>query len=61
VALRAEGLNTVKLGILVNTTRHLKHVIGLTNAAVAKGHAVAIFTMDDGISLLKDDGFCAMA
>ncbi len=50
----------MKLGILVNTDRHLDHLIGITTAAVSKGHEVMIFTMDDGIKLLKDPQFCAL-
>ena len=39
----------MKLGILVNTDRHLKvEIAGLTHAALAKGHEVAIFAMDEG-------------
>jgi len=50
----------MKLGILVNTDRHLAHVIGLTKAAVSKGHEVIIFNMDEGTKLLKDPHFCAL-
>ena len=42
----------MKLGILVNTDKHLKHVIGLANAALSRGHEVLIFTMDSGTKLL---------
>jgi hypothetical protein len=47
----------MKLGILVNTDRHPDHVIGLTKAALAKGHEVIIFTMDEGARLLSAPGF----
>ena len=47
----------MKLGILVNTDRHLEHILGLTAAATAKNHEVAIFAMDDGIRLLDDKSF----
>jgi predicted peroxiredoxin len=47
----------MKLGILVNTDRHPIYVIGLTNAALAKGHEVIIFTMDEGARLLETPGF----
>ncbi|MBI5638893.1 MAG: hypothetical protein HZA17_00560 [Nitrospirae bacterium] len=43
----------MKLGILVNTDRHLSHLVGITNAALARGHEVIIFTMDDGTKLLS--------
>lgn len=44
----------MKLGILVNTDRHLAEIAGLTHAALAKGHEVAIFAMDEGTRLLAD-------
>lgn len=50
-----------KLGILVNTARHLEHVAGLTRAAVAAGEQVAIFTMDEGTRLLADRLFTSLA
>lgn len=50
-----------RLGILVNTDRHLKHVLGLTRAASAKGHKVAIFVMDQGTRLLQDPGLLGLA
>jgi predicted peroxiredoxin len=50
----------VKLGILINTDRHLEHVIGLTRAAVAQGHEVSIFAMDCGTRLLGDPRCAAL-
>jgi len=47
----------MKLGILVNTKDHLQDIVGITNAAVAKGHSVTIFVMDEGIHLLSDPRF----
>jgi predicted peroxiredoxin len=47
----------MKLGILVNTNRHLKDVVGLTKAAIAKGHEVMLFNMDDGTKLLGTPEF----
>lgn len=47
----------MKLGIFVNTNRHLSHVMGFTKAALAKGHEVMIFTMDDGTKLLGTTEF----
>ncbi len=44
----------MKLGILVNTDRHAKDLIGLTKAALSKGHEVIVFFMDAGVKLLKD-------
>jgi predicted peroxiredoxin len=45
----------MKLGILVNTDRHLNHVIGLAEAALSRGHEVIIFTMDCGTKLLVNE------
>lgn len=42
----------MKLGILVNTDIHPETVIGITRAALAKGHEVIIFNMDEGVRLL---------
>jgi predicted peroxiredoxin len=47
----------MKLGILVNTDRHPGHVIGLTKAALSRGHEVIIFTMDEGAKLLAAPRF----
>ena len=45
----------MKLGILVNTDKHLAAVTGITRAAIDKGHEVTIFAMDDGTRLLEED------
>jgi predicted peroxiredoxin len=53
----------MKLGILVNTDRHLKHVTSLATAALCRGHEVIIFTMDSGTRLLGNEGImklCSM-
>lgn len=47
----------MKLGILVNTDKHLNDIIGITKAAVSKGHEVTIFNMDDGTKLVADPSF----
>jgi predicted peroxiredoxin len=44
----------MKLGILVNTDRHANDVVGITKAALAKGHEVIIFLMDGGNLLLSN-------
>lgn len=49
------------LGIMVNSDRHLGNVVGLTRAAVAKGHEVLLFTMDTGCRLLADSRYTALA
>lgn len=50
-----------KLGILVNTAKHLRHVCGLTRAALAAGGQVAIFVMDEGTRLLADPALASLA
>jgi predicted peroxiredoxin len=47
----------MKLGIHVNSDKHLEHVIGITKAAVSKGHQVIIFTMNEGTRLLEKPAF----
>lgn len=47
----------MKLGILVNSDKHRDDVIGLTQAALAKGHEVTLFTMDSGTRLLTDPSY----
>ncbi|UCE89698.1 MAG: hypothetical protein JSW10_02350 [Pseudomonadota bacterium] len=42
----------MKLGLLINSDRHLEHVIGVTRAATDQGHEVIIFSMDDGTRLM---------
>jgi predicted peroxiredoxin len=46
--------------MFVNTDRHLAHVVGLTRAALSKGHEVVIFNMDDGTKLLGTPEFSAL-
>ncbi len=43
----------MKLGILVNTDKHLEDIVGIARAALRKGHEVIIFTMDSGTRLLE--------
>ncbi len=50
----------MKLGILVNTVNHLDDLVGLTNSALAKGHTVTIFNMDDGTKLLGESSLQAL-
>lgn len=51
----------MKLGILVNTAKHLDDIVGLCHAALAKKHEVIIFAMDEGSRLLEDDAFVSLA
>ncbi len=50
----------MKLGIFVNTNRHLNHIVGIVKAALAKGHEVVIFNMDDGTKLLGTPEFAEL-
>ena len=50
----------MKLGIFVNTNRHLDHVVGLVKAALSKGHEVIMFNMDDGTKLLGTPEFAEL-
>lgn len=51
----------MKLGILLNTARHLEDVAGITRAALAKNHQVIIFTMDEGTRLLENQVLVSLA
>ncbi len=44
----------MKLGILINTNKRAKEVLGLTKAATSMGHKVMLFMMDDGVKLLRN-------
>lgn len=50
----------MKLGILVNTDRHLEAIIGMTRAASAKGNKVILFAMDAGTRLITDPAYLAL-
>ena len=50
----------MKLGIVITKDRHLAHVIGITQAANAKGHEVSIFAMDAGTLLLNKPEYRAL-
>lgn len=51
----------MKLGILVNTAKHLEDVIGLTEAALARGREVIVFAMDEGTRLVNEPAFASLA
>ena len=51
----------MKLGMLVNTAKHLDNILGICRAALARNHEVSIFAMDEGTKLLEDDAFVALA
>jgi len=50
----------MKLGILVNTNKHPEDILGITKAALGKGHTVNIFIMDDGTRLLSESSFTGL-
>lgn len=47
----------MKLGIIITTDQRVDDVIGITQAASAKGHDVSIFAMDEGTRLLGNPEF----
>ncbi len=51
----------MELGILVNTSENLKHVIGLIGAALKKGHSARLFVMDEGTRLLENSKFTGLS
>lgn len=51
----------MKLGILLNTARHLDDVVGISRAALAKNHQVIIFAMDEGVRLLENPLLASLA
>jgi hypothetical protein len=50
----------MKLGIFVNTDRHLSHIVGIVRAALLKGHEVIMFNMDEGTRLLGTPEFAEL-
>jgi len=51
----------MKLGIFVNTNKNLEAVQGITRAALAKGHSVSIFNMDEGTKLVGTPAFSELS
>ncbi len=51
----------MKLGMLINTAKHLDDVVGICRAALAKNHRVSIFAMDEGTRLLENAAFASLA
>ena len=51
----------MKLGILVTTDKYLDEIKGITKSAIAKGHSVSIFSMDDGTKLLGNADFKSLS
>ncbi len=51
----------MKLGMLINTAKHVDDVVGICRAALAKKHQVSIFAMDEGTRLLENAAFVSLA
>ena len=51
----------MKLGMLINTAKHVEVVVGICRAAAARKHEVIIFAMDEGTRLLENDAFVSLA
>ena len=51
----------MKLGILVNTERHLDMLLSISRAALEKGHEVSVFVMDKATCMLVDDSLKELA
>jgi len=47
----------MKVGMLVNTDKHLDHILGMVRAALSRGHEITVFVMDTGTMLLKNPVF----
>jgi predicted peroxiredoxin len=50
----------MKLGIFVNTDKNLEAVQGITRAALAKGHTVTLFNMDDGTKIVSSPEYAVL-
>lgn len=51
----------MKLGILVNSDKHLSDIVGITKASLERGHEVVIFTMDTGTRLFENPEYSALS
>ena len=51
----------MKLGILVNTDRHLDEIKAIADATLVKGHEVSIFIIDRGAFLMGSPQFAELA
>ena len=47
----------MKLGILVTSDKHLRHVLEMIKAASRQGHEVSVFCMDMGTKFLEQIAF----
>ncbi len=44
----------MNIGILVTREEYKRHLVGITRAAIKRGHRVRIFLMDRGVMLIKE-------
>ncbi len=51
----------MKLGMLINTAKHVDDVVGICRAALARNHQVSIFVTDEGSRLLESAAFVSLA
>ena len=51
----------MRLGIHVNTNRHMRELMSIARAAVDRGHTVSVFVMAEGTSLLAEKGMGELA
>lgn len=51
----------MKLGIIINTDRHLADIMGIVNAAIFKKHEVILFNMDEGTKLVVASEFAELS
>lgn len=50
----------MNIGILVTKEQYKRHLIGITKAALKRGHRVSIFLMDSGVRLVKEQEVTAL-
>ncbi len=50
----------MKLGIFVNTDKNIDAVKGIAKAALAKGHSVVLFNMDDGTKVVHSPAYAEL-
>ena len=51
----------MKLGILVNSKKHLSAITGIVRVAAARGNQVTLFAMDEGTRLLEEADYVSLA
>jgi len=51
----------MKLGIHVNTNRHMTELLSIASAAVERGHGVSVFLTSEGVGLLTEKRMSELA